>query len=114
MGDNDTVDKREARRLYKEKKTPIGILAVKCSATGETWVGSSTHLDTHRNSLWFQLRMGSFLNRRLQESWNAHGEAAFDLEILETLDEDIEPLLVKDTLAARQKQWANELKALNL
>ena len=123
MGDNDiseiertdrgqtNVDKREARRLYKEKKTPMGIFVLRCRASGESWVSASNHLDTARNGLWFQLRLGSHLNKRVQESWNTHGEPAFEYEILETLEEDIPPLLVKDTLAARQKHWAGELQA---
>ena len=56
MGDNDiseiertdrgqkNVDKREARRLYKEKKTPLGIFVLRCRAAGESWVSASNHL----------------------------------------------------------------------
>ena len=89
----------------------MGIFAVRCSASGEAWVGPSRHLDTERNGLWFQLRLGTHLNKRLQESWNANGEAAFEYEILETLKDDISPVLIKDALAERQKHWISELKA---
>ena len=44
----------------KERKTVAGVFAVICTATGETWVGQSRHIDTQRNGLWFTLKHGRF------------------------------------------------------
>ena len=41
---------------YRERKTIAGVFAVICNATGQAWVGTSRHIDTHRNGLWFALR----------------------------------------------------------
>jgi hypothetical protein len=99
------MDKRAARQQYKLKKTPKGIFAVRCHATGEAWVASSTHLDSEANRIWFELRAGLARNKSMQAAWNAHGEAAFAYEILETLDDDTAPLLLRDLLEERRQHW---------
>jgi hypothetical protein len=105
------VDKREARRDYKAKKTPKGIFAIRCQPTGDVWVGASTHLDSQVNHVWFELRAGLHRNKEIQSVWNSQGEAALTYEILETLDDDVAPLLLKDLLAERQEHWRGALKA---
>jgi hypothetical protein len=105
------MDKRAARSAYKSKKTPTGIFAVRCKATGDVWVGDSKHLDSQVNRIWFELRGGLHRNKSMQAIWNAHGEAEFGYEVLETLDDDVAPLLLKDLLAERQKYWRQALGA---
>src|SRR5208283_2543772 len=99
------MDKRAARQEYKSQKTPKGIFAVRCKATGEAWVGSSNHLDTEVNRIWFELRSGQHRNKAMQTAWSAHGEAAFAYEVLETLDNDVAPLLLRGLLKERVKHW---------
>jgi hypothetical protein len=99
------MDKRAARNAYKSQKTPKGIFAVRCIATGDVWIGSSNHLDSQVNGTWFELRAGLHRNKPMQAVWNAHGEAAFAYEILETLDDDVPPLLLRDLLEERRKHW---------
>ena len=108
------MDKREARKEFKLKKTPKGIFAIRCAATNEAWVSASDHLDSARNGIWFQLRNGLHQNKRLQAEWNAKGEEAFAFEVLETLDDDVSPLLLKDVLQERQKHWERELGAVGV
>jgi len=105
------MDKREARKEFKSKKTPKGIFAIRCAATREIWVSASDHLDSAQNGVWFQLRNGIHHNKRLQSEWNANGERAFAYEVLETIDDDVSPLLLKDVLLERQKHWEKELGA---
>ena len=105
------MDKREARREFKLRKTPKGVFAVRCTATGEVWVGGSTHLDSAKNGLWYQLRNGLHRNQRLQAAWNARGEAAFAFEIVEELDPELAPLLVGDTLGERSQHWLKAMGA---
>ncbi|MCC7155448.1 MAG: GIY-YIG nuclease family protein [Bryobacterales bacterium] len=109
-----TTDKREARRQYKERKTPKGIFAVRCASTGQVWTGSSTHLDSEQNSLWFQLEKGHHLNPGLDAAWKEHGRPAFSYEVLETLDDDLPPLAVNDTLKRRLAHWREALGALKV
>jgi hypothetical protein len=49
--------------------------------------------------------------KSLQEEWNAHGESAFQFEILVGLDEEIHPLEVDDLLKEQKKTWIAKLGA---
>lgn len=96
---------------YKEQKTVAGVFAVICTATGETWVGKSRHVDTEQNGLWFALRQGSSPFRTLQAAWNAHSEADFRFEQLDRLPEDVSPLLRDMELKERAGRWITRLEA---
>jgi hypothetical protein len=105
------MDKREARKEFKSRTTPKGVFALRCAASKDVWVSGSDHLNSERNGLWFMLRGGLHHNKSLQAAWNAQGEKAFMFEVVETLDDDISPLLLKDILRERQKHWEKELGA---
>lgn len=106
--------RKEAIRQYKERKPLLGAFAVRCAATGRVWVGSSRNLDATRNGTWFGLRSGSFYDKSLQEEWNAQGEAAFQYEVLDKLDEDMHPLEVPDRLKEMRTLWIARLSARGL
>ena len=108
------MDRKAAVAAYKERKTAAGVFAIRCTATGETWVGSSRHLDTQQNSLWFALKQGGHLNRALQAAWNAHGEGAFSFEPLDRLDPDLSPMAQGTALKESTALWRDELKAAAL
>ena len=105
------MDKKEAARQYKARKIPRGAFALRCKPTGEVWVDASPNLEAARNGAWFQLRLNSHRHKALQAQWNAHGEQAFEFEILETLDEDVAPLILRDLLKERKHHWASQLGA---
>lgn len=105
------MDKRKARSDYKSKKTPKGIFAIRCTSSGAVWVSASDHLDTAKNGLWFMLRHGSHYNKQLQAEWNTQGEPTFEYQVVETLDEDVPALSLRDLLRERQKHWESELGA---
>jgi hypothetical protein len=108
----DTTSKAARRQIadeFKERKVPRGIFAVRCSATGDAWVGSSPNLDAARNSLWFQLRGGLHRNTALQGAWKQHGEQAFTLDVLEQLAEDTSPLLLNELYLRKKKEWSESL-----
>jgi len=108
------TDKKEAIRKFKELKPLLGVFAVRCAASGKVWVGTSRNLDATRNGLWFGLRSGGYIDKSLQAEWNAHGEPAFQYEILETLDDDLHPLAVKDLLKEKSKPWVAQFSARTL
>ncbi len=105
------IDRKAAIAAYKERKTPSGIFAVRCSATGQVWVGRSQHLDTQQNGLWFSLRLGSGMNRDLQAAWNAYGEAAFIFEELERLPDETLSYVRQAKLKERLAYWKAKLDA---
>ncbi|HEY3838023.1 MAG TPA: GIY-YIG nuclease family protein [Bryobacteraceae bacterium] len=105
------IDKRELKREAKTKVSSKGIFAVRCTPSGESWVSSSRDLKSSQTGIWFMLRNGMHHNRMMQAAWNVHGAGAFHFEILETLDDDLPPLLLKDSLRDRQKHWQTQLDA---
>jgi hypothetical protein len=109
----DSARKKELLRAAKEQKAKPGIFAVRCMATGEIWVAKAPDLDKRQAGLWFQLNMGGFPGKSLQEAWNRQGEAAFAFEIVEEIDDE-NPLIVPVLLKDREAHWRKELKALAL
>lgn len=108
----DKQSRRDAVREYKERKLPMGAFAVRCAATGQTWVGTSKDLDQQQNRIWFGLKTGGHPNRELQAAWREHGEAAFSYRPLETLQgDDLSPLTVNLMLKDAEKRWREELGA---
>jgi hypothetical protein len=103
--------RKEAIRKFKERKPLLGAFAIRCTPSGRVWVGASRNLDATRNSFWFSLRQGSHPARSLQEEWNVHGEAAFQYEILERLDDDLVALAVADLLKEKVGYWVAQLGA---
>ncbi|MDH4384343.1 MAG: GIY-YIG nuclease family protein [Caulobacter sp.] len=106
------ADRKQLLRDYRERKTSAGVFAVRCTTTGEVWVGTTADLATRQNGVWFPLRQGSHPNRGLQSVWTAEGEAAFAFEILEALpDEERTAWVQAAQLKDRQAHWRTTLKA---
>lgn len=104
--------RRQAIRDFKERKVRPGIFAVRCAASGDTWVGLSRNLDAQQNPIWFGLRLGSHQNRAMQAAWAAHGQDAFAFEVLEAVEsEDMTPLGLDELLKRREKHWLEALAA---
>ena len=96
---------------YKRKPVIAGVFAVICSATGEVWVGTSRHIETAKNGLWFALRMGTSPFKSLQAVWSAHQPEDFRFETLDLLPADLSPTACKDELARRLALWTARLQA---
>jgi hypothetical protein len=107
----DRNARKSAVAAYKQRKPAYGVFAVICTATGETWVGQSRHIDSHQNGLWFGLKHGSSPYRSLQAAWARHGANDFRFEELERLRDDFPPLGRPDELKRRQSLWAERLRA---
>ena len=105
------VSRKESIRQYKEHKPLLGAYAVRCTATGHTWVGVSRNLNATRNGSWFMLRGGLHQEKALQAEWNAHGEATFEYETLDGTDEEINPLLIDRMLKEKKTAWIAQLDA---
>lgn len=108
---SETFDRKAALRAYKARRPRPGIYAVRHRETGRAWADASPNLDTTRNGLWLRLQQGRHLDRDLQAAWNRWGEAAFDYVILEALEEEMSPLVLKETLKAKRAEWIALLAA---
>lgn len=104
-------DRKAVVAAYKERKRAAGIFAVRCTPTGECWVGRAPDLRTIGNRIWFDLSMGSSPHRHLQAQWQIHGKAAFALETLEVIDPDLGDYACKQALEERLAHWRATLGA---
>ncbi|MFY9853842.1 MAG: GIY-YIG nuclease family protein [Terracidiphilus sp.] len=103
--------RKEWVQKFKEQKPLLGAYAVRCSATGRAWVGVSRNLGATRNGNLFMLRSGLHRDKMLQADWDAHGESAFEYEILDCTDEGIDPLLIDRILKEMKAAWVAQLGA---
>jgi hypothetical protein len=85
------MDKRTLKREYKEAEIPMGVYRIWNKRSDRSLVGSSLNLPAILNRSRSELRLGGHRNRELQSDWNALGEEAFELEILDTLPPRDEP-----------------------
>jgi hypothetical protein len=102
-------ERKEAIKKFKERKSLLGVFAVRCTATGRVWVGASRNLEATKNGSWFCLRTGSHPDKSLQEEWNVQGEPMFEYEVLDQLDDDVLPLGVADLLKEKRNRWIARL-----
>src|SRR5215216_756024 len=87
----NAIDKKAAREGYKSRVIQHGIVAIRCTATGEAWVGATTQAGIGKNAIWTQLRFGVSHNKKMQTAWNTHGEESFVYEMVETFDTGLSP-----------------------
>jgi hypothetical protein len=107
-------EKKAASQQYKSRTIQHGIVAIRCTATGDAWVGATTQPGIGQNSIWFQLRMGGSHNKKMQAAWNAHGEGSFVYETLETFDTDLSAHQLEALVIERLPHWRAQLNALPL
>src|SRR3954469_8606843 len=107
-----TQDRKAALAAYKERKVAGGVYAVRCTASGQVWIGGAQNLATVQNRIWFTLRMGSSAHRELQSAWSACGGDQFTFETLERLDDEESPYVRDALLKERVAHWRSELSAL--
>jgi hypothetical protein len=107
----DRQDRKAAIAAYKDRPPAWGVYAVICTATGEAWVGGSRNVDTHKNRLWFALRLGTSPYASLQAAWKLHGEREFRFEELDRLRDDFPDVSREDELEKRRALWRARLEA---
>lgn len=95
---------------YKERKVFAGIYALRCAATGETWVGAALDLGSIRNRVWFALRQRNHHRPTVQAAWDAYGAAGLSFEEVERLPLDDADYVRDVALKERLAHWRSRLK----
>jgi hypothetical protein len=85
------MDRKALIREYKQARRPMGVFQVRNTRNGKCLVATSVDLPSMLNRQRVQLRLGSHANKELQKDWNELGEAAFAIEVLDTLTPPEEP-----------------------
>jgi hypothetical protein len=107
-----TTERRKAAiAAYKERKSAVGIFAVRCAPAAKVWVGQTRDLDKVWNRISFSLRTGVDPRRDLQAAWNAHGAAGFAFEPLEKLKDESLDFARQSALDERMTFWRQKLGA---
>lgn len=104
------LDRKAAIAAYKERKTPAGVFAVRCTVSGQAWVGQALDVDAIRNRIWFTLRQGGQTYRPLQSACAAHGLDTMEFEVLERVEGD-SALARTRILKERTAHWRGRLEA---
>ncbi len=107
-------DRKAAVSAYKERRVAAGIYTVRCTPSGQAWVGSAPDLSTIQNRLWFTLGHGRNAHRSLQEAWNAHGVEAFTFEIVERLEDEDIGYIRDHMLKGLLIRWTEKLQAIRI
>ena len=107
-------DRKATIAAYRERPVQAGIYALRCTASGECWVGRAPDLATIENRLRFTLRMGGSPHRALQAAWRAHGGESFAFEALERFDDEELGLGRDRILKARHAHWCATLGARSI
>jgi hypothetical protein len=105
------MNRKEAIAEYKNRKTPRGTFSLRFEEDGHVWVDATPDLEAAKNGLLWALRHDMHRNPELQAEWNAHGEAAFQYEVLEKLEDDLAPMAWRDLLKDKKKEWLQRLGA---
>jgi len=83
--------RKELRDAYKLAFLPMGIYVIKNKVTGRQLLAQSTNLHAALNRHRLELRLGSHRNPALLADWRLYGEAQFSFDIVEQIEERVEP-----------------------
>lgn len=104
------MNREELKQLYKESETQAGVYQIKNTENQKIWISGTRNLKTMNGKL-FTLKMGSHINKQLQQEWNEYGEEAFVFEVLEVLKKKEDGFFdEKDTLKKLEQKWLDQLK----
>lgn len=84
----DNQRRKELLLEYKSRKPDMGVIAVCCKPEGRWFFDASTDTRADINSNRFQLTAGGHPNHPLQELWNRHGAASFEITVYKALPYD--------------------------
>ena len=81
-----TDRRKELRDAYKSRRPDMGVVELRCTATGQRFLGITRDAAKELNSLRAKLNGGGHPNRPLQQLWSEHGENGFDFRVADTLE----------------------------
>lgn len=106
---NNSMNRKDLKRAYKETLRPTGIFQIRNLQNERVFIGSSLNLDGILNRNRFQLEAGSHPSKDLQRDWNALGAENFEFEVLEEIVPR-ENLDYKSELEVLEDLWLEKLK----
>ena len=84
----DDERKRQLKQAYGEREPAMGVLEMRCLATGERFLIASRDPRATENGLVARFDGGNHPNKRLQALWSEHGHGGFTFALNEELEYD--------------------------
>ena len=84
----DAQRKRDLMEAYKNRRPEMGVIEIKCKATGDSFLGISKDTRADFNGTRIKLESGTHPNKVLEKLWKQYGEAGFELSVLQVLKYD--------------------------
>lgn len=110
-----TDRRKELRDAYKSRRPDMGVVELRCTATGRHFLGITRDAAKELNSLRAKLNGGGHPNRPLQQLWSEHGENGFDFHVADTLEyENPEDVSADDLQALRDLLLAEDPEACKI
>lgn len=104
------IDKKNAKRNYKENPPMIGVYLIKNKVNNKCFVGSSTNIPGIFNRIKFELKLKVHRNPKLMADWLEFGEENFTFEILDEIKPNENPNYnYADDLAVLVNLWLEQL-----
>jgi hypothetical protein len=105
----DTNDQRKRmKEEYKSRRRLAGVFAITNTVDEKVFLGSCLDAERPLGRIRFELQLGSFRNRGLQDDYTRLGEDAFHFAVLETV-----PLSAEDPEDELERLEAKHLAALD-
>ncbi|MGI2328791.1 GIY-YIG nuclease family protein [Planococcus sp. YIM B11945] len=102
--------KKELKMQYKETAVKAGVYEIKNTKNGKRFIGSTSNLKT-LNGVKFMLENGSHTNKELQKDWTAQGAGVFEVNVLEEVKEQNDPLFnLKKELERLEEKWLDKVQ----
>lgn len=79
--------RREISKEYKERRLVGGVYAITNTTNGRYLIGHVADIGSLRNRFQFAVTTGSAVDPRLRNDWATYGAAAFQLDVLEELEQ---------------------------
>lgn len=85
---------------------PGGVYAIRNTANGKCYVGSSSNVKARWRTHLKLLRAGRHYSKHMQSAWNAYGPDAFEFALIETVDD-------ASRLTDREQYWIDSLQTVS-
>ena len=82
----DKAQKKAMVEQWKLRRPEMGVISIRCKATGEAFLGASKDTKADFNSNRAKLSMGSHPNKRLAALWEQYGEEGFVFSVAAVLE----------------------------
>ena len=82
----DKAQKKAMVEEWKNRRPEMGVISLRCKATGEAFLGVSKDTKADFNSVRAKLSGGMHPNKHLLELWNQYGEAGFTFSTAAVLE----------------------------